>query len=120
MSEWIPVTRELPDDDRYVLVSIRDFERPLVAYHGSFVNPMTGHEEYSGWLDAEDPEHVAYAGGEVTAWMELPEPYKPRCWDCVHCALGGDMLVCTNLDSDKVGETWADNTCERWNDNGKG
>ncbi len=74
--EWIPVMRELPDDDRYVLVSIRDFERPVVAYYGSYVNPMTGHEEYSGWLDAEEPECGTYSEGEVTAWMELPEPYE--------------------------------------------
>ncbi len=113
MSEWIPVTRELPDDDREVLVSVKGVGRPVVAYYGEIINPITGHEEYSGWIVDTHPE------GDVTAWMELPEPYKPRCWDCVHCALDGD-LVCTNLDSDKVGETWADNSCERWSDHGKG
>ncbi len=119
MSGWIPVTRELPDDDRDVLVSVMGIDRPLMAYYGEFINPMTGREEYSWWLYTECRDEIPQRIAEVTAWMELPEPYKPRCWDCVHCALGGDLLVCTNLDSDKVGETWADNCCERWNDHGE-
>ncbi len=120
MSGWIPVTRELPDDDREVLVSVRDIDRPVVAYYGEIINPMTGHEEFSGWLDAEDPEHVAYADGEVTAWMELPEPFEATCRTCAYCAPADNVYVCANLDSDKVGETWVDNCCEKWSDNGKG
>lgn len=115
MSGWIPVTRELPEVGRQVLASCRYKDAPVIACREtcSSISPLP--EVYTLWV-----EPVSGMVIDVVAWMELPEPYKPRCWDCVHCALGGDVLVCTNLDSDEVGETWADNSCERWNDHGKG
>jgi hypothetical protein len=65
VGKWIPVSEELPEDDRRVLIS-------LWSYHSSVD---------IGWYDYEDKcwssEFVnAYDEGDVKAWMPLPEPYK--------------------------------------------
>ena len=64
MHEWISVTKELPDDDRYVLVTAKDVRIPFNARHV---------EEHGRelWLDEEDDEW-----GNIIAWMELPERYE--------------------------------------------
>jgi hypothetical protein len=64
MHEWIPVTKELPDDDRYVLVTADDVRIPFNARHV---------EEHGRelWLDEEDDEW-----DNIIAWMELPERYE--------------------------------------------
>lgn len=64
MHEWIPVTKELPDDDRYVLVTADDVRIPFNARHV---------EEHGRemWLDEED-----YELDNIIAWMELPERYE--------------------------------------------
>ncbi len=62
--DWIPCRKELPPDDRTVLVTLRwgtdDYEITTGEYwHDSPSSP--------GWGTYE---------GHVIAWMPLPEPYK--------------------------------------------
>lgn len=70
-SEWIPVEQDLPDSDRPVLVTIQwtdsDREVTVGEYWG---NPTkAAPESEKGW---------GTYGDHVTAWREMPEPYRER------------------------------------------
>ena len=60
---WIPVTERLPEDERNVLITYYD-------------------EITMGWYRESEDTWLIYEGDanaepeEVTAWCELPEPYK--------------------------------------------
>ena len=66
---WIPVSDRLPDSDRPVLVTIQwtDFDREVTV--GEYWdNPAkAAPESEKGW---------GTYGDHVTAWREMPEPYK--------------------------------------------
>lgn len=61
MSEWIPVTDRLPEDDRMVLVSCKT-KKGVKSVNRAYYNGAywCGNGSMSG----------------VEAWMELPEPYE--------------------------------------------
>lgn len=63
---WIPCSERLPEVRKDCLVTVR--YSGFLGMHGFWVK--TGHVETDGewWGDC--------MGGEVTAWMPLPEPYK--------------------------------------------
>lgn len=58
---WIPCSERLPDTDRMVLVTAQPKTAPA--------NVNRAYHTESGW-------HGSGSMANVTAWMELPEPYK--------------------------------------------
>lgn len=68
---WIPVEERLPEDDKYILLSFKNFSLPLI---GSYQREDDGGAFYLGDCDRED---TCVANGLfVNAWMPLPEPYN--------------------------------------------
>ena len=61
-SGWISVKKRLPDNDRYVLVCTKTAKGMKNIKTGYYM--ANGH----GW--------VVGMNSNVTAWMELPEPYE--------------------------------------------
>lgn len=59
MSEWIPVSERLPDDDRPVLVCVNG--HPYIAWYSADVR---------SWC-TED-----FVLREPSAWMPLPQPHS--------------------------------------------
>jgi len=58
VTNWIPVSERLPENESYVLAALDDGFAATVGYTG----------DWELWDDS----------GEVIAWMPLPEPYKPE------------------------------------------
>ncbi len=69
LTGWIPVTEQLPDDDRYILLSFENFSVPLV---GRYEKDEKGGAFYVG----DDDESCISQDIVVNAWMPLPEPYR--------------------------------------------
>ena len=69
VQEWIPVSERLPDSDRPVLVTIQwtDFDREVTV--GEYWDNPTkaAPESEKGW---------GTYGDHVTAWREMPEPWR--------------------------------------------
>ena len=65
MARWIPVTERLPDNARWVLVTDKEINYPVMAVYKKW---KTG--EYI-WTDFNDVFNVA-------AWMELPDIYEEK------------------------------------------
>lgn len=64
MSEWIPVTERLPDEETDVLIC--NIDGDIAISSGSCSTEVKGFIWYtSGWRF-----------GKVIAWMPLPEPWK--------------------------------------------
>lgn len=63
VQRWIPVDKELPDSEDYVLVC--DDDDVFIAYY---------QESNKRWL--YDTDEGSYFTVRVDAWMPLPEPYK--------------------------------------------
>lgn len=64
MSEWIPVSERLPEEDGEYLVTVLDSYsgRPFVDISHYFIGNVNNNGFYKAY--------------EVMAWMPLPEPYK--------------------------------------------
>lgn len=77
MSEWISVTKRLPDPiDRYVLVSGVD---PKLYGHREFHVCALDDDDHGFTGPASEWRWMTEAGrviSEVTHWMPLPEPPK--------------------------------------------
>jgi len=67
--EWIPCRENLPEDDRYILLSFENFTIPVV---GRYETDDEGGAFYAG----DDGETCTQHDLFVNAWMPLPEPYK--------------------------------------------
>ena len=81
MGEWIDVKKEEPQED----------EAYLISWYGYLLDAKTRSyveiAEYDGaeWL-VDHIEKRGYKNVVVTAWMPLPEPYKPESEDkCKKC-----------------------------------
>lgn len=61
MAEWIPVENELPSDDRMVLVTAQ---------------PKKGEPNVNRAYYFRGAWHGSGSMSGVTAWMEMPEPYR--------------------------------------------
>lgn len=70
-SEWIDVKSQLPEDNRYILVSFENFSLPDI---GRYESNNDGGAFFPG---DEDKSYVSL-GLFVNAWMELPKPYRPE------------------------------------------
>lgn len=67
MNEWIHVDDSLPEDDRKVLVC-------YISYENAETEIDTDRYQEIGGENAFMTELLF---GEVIAWKELPEPFKP-------------------------------------------
>lgn len=68
MSEWIHVDDEVPHDDRKVLISYISYE------NGEMEIDTDRYQE----VGEESTFMTELLFGEVIAWRELPEPFKPQ------------------------------------------
>ena len=71
---WIPVERELPKDDKYILLSFSNSSLPMVGRYDR--DEEGGGAFYLGDCDEQDTciANDLY----VNAWQPLPEPYRPE------------------------------------------
>lgn len=67
---WIPVEEELPETDKYILLSFSNFSIPCV---GRYEEDENGGAFYVG-----DDETCVSQDMFVNAWMNLPAPYQPK------------------------------------------
>lgn len=65
---WIPVTERIPQSDRYVLLSFKNYSLPLVGR-------CETDEEGSSFFVGDETVSCSKMGVFVNAWMELPERY---------------------------------------------
>ena len=68
---WIPVEEELPETDKYILLSFSNFSIPCV---GRYEDDENGGAFYVG----DDDETCVSQDIFVNAWMHLPTPYQPK------------------------------------------
>lgn len=69
MSEWIPTSERVPEDDRYVLLSFETFDLPAIGC-------LETYEDGSRAWNDDFEKTFAQRGICVNAWMELPKPYR--------------------------------------------
>lgn len=78
---WIPVTEQLPEEDKEVLITYKEKGDELYKPY-SDIDITTYGQMYFGGNKVGNHKHwrspFQYFNGnyEVTAWMPLPEPYK--------------------------------------------
>lgn len=65
---WIPVEERLPEDDRYIFLSVTGYKFPLI---GRYEEDDEGGAFYIG----EEKETCISRGLHVSAWMPIPKPY---------------------------------------------
>lgn len=70
-AEWIPVERNLPKDDDYIMLSFENFSLPHI---GRYEQNVEGGAFYIG---DEEKSCISY-GLLVNAWRPLPKPYRPE------------------------------------------
>lgn len=68
---WIPVEEELPETDKYILLSFSNFSIPCV---GRYEEDENGGTFYVG----DDDESCVSQDMFVNAWQPLPHPYQPK------------------------------------------
>ena len=68
---WIPVEEELPETDKYILLSFSNFSIPCV---GRYEEDENGGAFYVGGDDKSCVSQDIF----VNAWMNLPAPYQPK------------------------------------------
>ena len=66
---WIPVSKKLPDNDNYILLSFENFSVPMV---GRYEELDDGGSFYIG----DETETCISQDLFVNAWMPLPDSYK--------------------------------------------
>ena len=71
---WISVEEQLPEDDRYILLSFANFTLPMVGRYE--INEDGSGAFYLGDCDEEDT--CVNQDLFVNAWMPLPGPYRPE------------------------------------------
>ena len=80
VSNWTPCSERLPEAGVCVLITIAsDYDRSPRIEIGRWSEDMV--ERYGEgweWLNESGAEYweSVWGGNEVTAWMQLPEPYK--------------------------------------------
>lgn len=68
---WIPVEEELPETDKYILLSFSNFSIPCV---GRYEEDENGGAFYVG----DETESCVKQDIFVNAWMNLPTPHQPK------------------------------------------
>ena len=71
--KWIPVEEQLPENDRYILLSFANFSLPMVGHYE--INEDGSGAFYLG--DCNEEDTCVSQDLIVNAWMPLPGPYRP-------------------------------------------
>ena len=71
--KWIPVEEQLPENDRYILLSFANFSLPMVGHYE--INEDGSGAFYLG--DCTEEDTCVSQDLFVNAWMPLPGPYRP-------------------------------------------
>ena len=69
-SGWIPVDEQIPNTDKYILVSFENFTIPDVGRY------ETDEDGNGAFYPGDDDKSYAKYGLFVNAWMPLPESYS--------------------------------------------
>ena len=69
-SGWIPVDEQIPNTDKYILVSFENFTIPDIGRY------ETDEDGNGAFYPGDDDKSYAKYGLFVNAWMPLPEPYR--------------------------------------------
>lgn len=67
---WIPVTERLPEDDKYIMISFKNFTLPDI---GRYEADKDGN---GAFYPGDDEKSYVEYDLFVNAWMPLPEPYR--------------------------------------------
>ena len=67
---WIPVTERLPEDDKYIMISFKNFTLPDI---GRYEADKDGN---GAFYPGDDEKSYVEYDLFVNAWMPLPEPYS--------------------------------------------
>lgn len=70
-NQWIPVTEKYPEDDKYILLSFKNFSVPVI---GRYEQDENGGAFYAGDEDVTLVSQDLF----VNAWQPLPEIYKSQ------------------------------------------
>ncbi len=70
MSEWIPISERMPENDRWVLLSFSNAPLPEVGFLETYPD---GSAAFTNGSDT-----FISKGIFVNAWMELPERYEEK------------------------------------------
>ena len=68
-SGWIPVDEQIPNTDKYILVSFENFTIPDIGRY------ETDEDGNGAFYPGDDGKSYAKYGLFVNAWMPLPESY---------------------------------------------
>ena len=69
-SGWIPVDEQIPNTDKYILVSFENFTIPDIGRY------ETDEDGNGAFYPGDDDKSYAKYGLFVNAWMPLPESYS--------------------------------------------
>lgn len=70
VGEWIPVSEELPEEYKYVLVTVNEKHNKTIPDSVVMIGCYTYEQ---GWILNG---YIDLVNLNVTAWLPLPEPYK--------------------------------------------
>lgn len=77
VGEWIPVSEELPEEYKYVLVTVNEKHNKTIPDSVVMIGCYTYEQ---GWILNG---YIDLVNLNVTAWMQLPEPYKEQKEDAI-------------------------------------
>ena len=72
VGEWIPVSEELPEEYKYVLVTVNEKHNKTIPDSVVMIGCYTYEQ---GWILNG---YIDLVNLNVTAWLPLPEPYKEQ------------------------------------------
>ena len=73
---WIPVEERLPEEDGEYLVTFLIDKKVCLVGYGCCRKDVLGNDIGFGWYDLYSGTY--FSDKAFTAWMPLPEPYRPE------------------------------------------
>lgn len=69
-NRWIPLDEELPEPEKYILLSLANFSMPLIGRY------EVDDDEGGSFYEGDESTTLSEQGLFVNAWRCLPDPYK--------------------------------------------